>query len=136
MKQLRKDYDDFVEDLFFEPGGQDPALIGWANIGATALEWGIQNDFPISMAELHKTLVRKQRDYGHDNIRRFGRQGLMVRMHDKIARLENLLASGHTPGNESIADTVMDIAGYAAIGIMWESENFLLPLEENSSPGL
>ena len=31
-------------------------------------------------------LVRKQRDYGHHNIARFGRAGLLVRMHDKVAR--------------------------------------------------
>ena len=74
------------------------------------------------------TLVKKQRDYGPENISRFGRQGLLIRCHDKVARLENLLASGKTPENESIHDTYMDIVGYSAIGIMWESRTFLLPL--------
>jgi hypothetical protein len=88
----------------------------------------MENDFKIKEETLVKTLIRKQRDYGPENIRRFGRQGLMVRMHDKIARLENLTLKKDDPNNESIDDTVMDIAGYAAIGIMWESQKFLLPL--------
>jgi hypothetical protein len=73
-------------------------------------------------------VIRKQCDYGHHNIARFGRLGLLVRMHDKIARLENLVSNEKNPSTESIDDTVMDIAGYAAIGIMWENQKFLLPL--------
>jgi len=30
--------------------------------------------------------------------------------------------------NEPISDTILDIAGYSVIGMMWESEIFLLPL--------
>jgi len=54
-------------------------------------------------------------------------------MHDKVARLENLLSSddgGGKPNNESIEDNLMDVVGYAAIGMMWESRLFLLPLAE------
>ena len=129
LEQLRTDYDDFVEQQFHSPAGFDIAKGRWAVIGADALEWGMANGFKINEDTLVKTLIRKQRDYGPENIRRFGRQGLMVRMHDKIARLENLAEKKTDPNNESIDDTVMDIAGYAAIGIMWESMQFLLPLE-------
>ena len=73
-------------------------------------------------------LVRKQRDYGHSNIARFGRAGLLVRCHDKVARLENLLTSGRVPENESVVDNFTDVIGYAAIGIMWENGWFLLEL--------
>jgi hypothetical protein len=54
----------------------------------------------------------------------------MVRLHDKVARLENLTSSGKSPNNESIEDTFLDIIGYCAIGIMWEQRNFLLPLDK------
>ena len=73
-------------------------------------------------------LVRKQRDYGHHNIARFGRAGLLVRCHDKVARLENLLTSGRVPENETVVDNFTDVIGYAAIGIMWENGWFLLEL--------
>lgn len=76
-----------------------------------------------------KTLIKKQTDYGSGNISRFGRDGLLVRCHDKIARLKNLhLVRGGESANESITDTYTDIIGYSAIGMMWERGWFLLPL--------
>jgi hypothetical protein len=77
---------------------------------------------------ISRILVRKQRDYGHHNIARFGRAGLLVRMHDKVARLENLLQWSTDPENESVVDNFIDVIGYASIGIMWERNWFLLPL--------
>jgi hypothetical protein len=49
-------------------------------------------------------------------------------MHDKIARLENLSKSGQSPNNESIKDNYLDVLGYAAVGALWESGDFFLPL--------
>ena len=120
LLQVRSDLDGFIDDM-------------WAVIGGDAVELSIKRGIPQTIDNVHATLIRKQRDYGHENIRRFGRQGLMVRMHDKVARLENLLSSpdgGVKPNNESIEDNIMDVIGYAAIGIMWESRLFLLPLAE------
>jgi hypothetical protein len=128
LERLRLDYDGFIDEFFHSTSGFVKATAQWATIGADSLEWGMENGFKIKEDTLVKTLIRKQRDYGPENIRRFGRQGLMVRMHDKIARLENLVTNDKNPNNESIDDTVMDIAGYAAIGIMWENQKFLLPL--------
>lgn len=79
-------------------------------------------------AHILATLCRKQNDYGHENIARFGRLGLLVRVHDKIARLNNLLAKGGVPQNESIEDTYVDIVGYSAIGMMVERGWFGLQL--------
>lgn len=78
--------------------------------------------------DISDVLVRKQRDYGHENISRFGRIGLLVRCHDKVARLENLEAKGVDPQNESVSDNYMDVIGYSAIGMMWERGWFKLQL--------
>ncbi len=78
--------------------------------------------------QITQTLIRKQHDYGHENISRFGRHGLLVRVHDKIARLKNLILNSSSPNNESISDTYTDIVGYSAIGIMWERGWFGLEL--------
>ena len=129
LERLRADYDSFADEFFHTSSGFTKAIAGWAAIGADALEWGIAHDFGVSEKTLVKTLIKKQRDYGPENIRRFGRQGLIIRVHDKVARLENLVNTSSEPNNESIQDTVMDIAGYSAIGIMWENQQFLLPLE-------
>jgi len=81
--------------------------------------------------DISAILARKQRDYGHHNISRFGRHGLLVRCHDKIARLKNLhLSRAGEAANESLADTYIDIIGYSAIGMMVERGWFLLHLED------
>jgi hypothetical protein len=102
----------------------------WQEIGAKALNWGKNNNIFITPDVLHVTLVKKQRDYGHQNIAKYGRQGLIIRVHDKIARLENLTKRDIDASvqNEPISDTILDIAGYSAIGMMWEDDLFLLPL--------
>jgi hypothetical protein len=101
----------------------------WKEIGGLSLYYAKRNEFEISLEHLASTLVRKQRDYGHNNISKYGRQGLIIRVHDKIARLENLTQKQSAAANEPIEDTLLDIAGYSAIGMMWESGTFLLPLE-------
>lgn len=79
--------------------------------------------------DMTNILIRKQMDYGPHNIARFGRQGILVRCHDKIARLKNLML--HYDGkaqNETLTDTFIDIIGYSAIGMMWERGWFLINL--------
>jgi hypothetical protein len=129
VKDLRLELDKFIDDLYKSAAGYEKATSYWASIGATAIELSQKTSLPLTVAEVSQTLVRKQRDYGSENISRFGRRGLMVRMHDKVARLENLLAQKTEPINESIHDNLLDVVGYAAIGIMWEQKEFLLPLK-------
>jgi hypothetical protein len=104
------------------PGGHPENLISSASAAASLDSWMLRED-------ITSTLIRKQSDYGHHNIARFGRHGLVVRCHDKIARLKNLhLARGGQAANESLTDTYTDIVGYSAIGMMWERGWFLLDL--------
>ena len=126
---LRNHLDYAIENLYRTKGGVPQMVAAWCNIGADSIEAANQHRTPLSVVETVDTLIRKQRDYGPENIRRFGRQGLLVRVHDKVARLENLTNNQRTPNNESIRDTYLDIVGYSAIGIMWETGTFLLPLE-------
>ena len=108
---------------------QPMCFIFWEELGAIGLRLSRSLGFDLDRDFLISTLIRKQRDYGHENIARFGRIGLFVRLHDKVARLENLLQSGATPENESLTDNLLDVLGYCAIGLMWEAEMFLRPLE-------
>ena len=64
-------------------------------------------------------LLSKHADYGPRNISQSPGgplNGLSVRLHDKVARLANLLDKGAEPEHESLADTLLDIANYALIG--------------------
>lgn len=65
-----------------------------------------------------RTICQKQHDYGHDNILWAGEDGLLVRMHDKTARIRNLMSRGDVAANESLEDSWLDVVGYALIGIM------------------
>jgi len=129
LAQLRTDFDEMVDEFFHTPSGSEKMIARWSVVGANAWELAIKKEFEFSVKRLTKILISKQRDYGSENIRRFGRQGLCIRIHDKVARLENLWNQEGIPQNESLEDTLVDIIGYSAIGIMWESQQFLLPLK-------
>lgn len=111
--------------------------MNWANFGAIALSAGStakvfpsreHRDFEVYQAMLADTIVRKQKDYGPDAITRFGTIGILVRTHDKVARLENLHSKKSTPNNESVQDNYLDLLGYAALGIILENNQFFLPI--------
>ena len=107
----------------------------WTFIGGSAIAFCIANDINVSDEGIANTLVKKQKDYGPKNISRFGLNGLVIRTHDKIARIENLLSKPdgvkNAVENESVYDTLLDIGGYAAIALMWNRGTFLLPLNED-----
>lgn len=126
IPQIRDWFDGMVEEFFNKSGAT--ATSQWLILGAKALKWGRLEGWAITQGELIETLVRKQRDYGHHNIAMFGRDGLIIRVHDKIARLENLAGRKDEAANEPIRDTVLDIAGYSTIGMMWDRKQFLLEL--------
>ena len=111
----------------------------WAILGSIAAAVGKKlNFFEVDLDNVEyyvnrisSILVSKQLDYGSENISKFGRTGILVRVHDKVARLENLILKNiQNPNNESILDNLLDLIGYAAIGIMWERDWFLLPIED------
>ena len=73
------------------------------------------------MFELGDLLVRKHQDYGPKNISDApggAINGLLVRMHDKMARLKNLHYNNKSANYESIEDTYKDLANYAVIALM------------------
>ncbi len=79
------------------------------------------------------TVIKKQHDYGPENISKFGMWGLIVRLHDKIARLNNLLSSKrkgfNSVSNETIYDTLLDIVGYSTVALLWINNSFFLPMK-------
>ena len=79
------------------------------------------SDVDTIVNQLTGILLKKQEDYGPFNISHApggAMNGLRVRMHDKLARLNNLSNKGDTPNFESIEDTLIDLANYAIIGLL------------------
>jgi hypothetical protein len=71
--------------------------------------------------ELVELLVSKHKDYGPKNISDSPGgplNGLRVRMHDKLARINNLIDSGKNPNHESLEDSFKDMANYAIIAML------------------
>jgi hypothetical protein len=76
--------------------------------------------------ELQDLLLSKHKDYGPSNIAEApggAINGLRVRMHDKLARINNLYeymedTGGFQPQHESIEDSFKDMANYAIIGLL------------------
>ncbi|MGH7974913.1 MAG: hypothetical protein ACREBR_05260 [bacterium] len=70
-------------------------------------------------------LVSKRRDYG-DNALKGGTHGIVIRMSDKMGRLENLMGisdgtftqKSAVVGNEKIEDTIKDILNYSILFLM------------------
>ena len=71
--------------------------------------------------ECLELLLRKHKDYGPANIANAPGgplNGLRVRLHDKMARVNHLIDSGAAPSNESLRDSFRDGANYFVIGLM------------------
>lgn len=89
----------------------------------------LEYDTLTTVKECVEILVKKNQDYGPDNINNApggALNGLNVRLFDKVSRLNNLLTNKKDPNYESIRDTFIDIVNYGIISILildnkWES---------------
>lgn len=103
-------------------GGQDPQR----SVGNSDFEQAVWD----TMRELGDLLLSKHRDYGPKNISDSPGgplNGLRVRMHDKTARINNLIDNAHKkPHHEPLEDSFKDLANYGIIALLvlrgkWDS---------------
>lgn len=69
-----------------------------------------------------KTYAAKNHDYGNSfdqSLYKFGLIASIVRMNDKMNRLETLTRKNAEVKDESIEDTLLDLANYAIMTVMW-----------------
>lgn len=98
-----------------------------------AREVHLEVDLSNLTTELTDLLLSKHKDYGPKNISQApggAINGLRVRMHDKLARINNLVDSGASPEHESLEDSFKDMANYAIIGLLvlrnkWDNESVI-----------
>jgi hypothetical protein len=84
-------------------------------------ELHLETQLSNTVKELSDLLLSKHKDYGPKNISQAPGgpiNGLRVRMHDKLARISNLVDSGADPQHESLEDSFKDMANYAIIGLL------------------
>ena len=82
--------------------------------------------FDSIVGEMRRTYAAKNADYGSSfdkSMSKYGLVSLAVRLFDKLNRLESL-ASGQAPQvkDEKIEDTLLDIANYAVLGLIYLSK--------------
>lgn len=71
--------------------------------------------------EIHDTYKRKNADYGNSFGEQFNEYGLLsavIRLDDKMRRLKQLLRNEAQVKDESIVDTLLDLANYSIMTIM------------------
>lgn len=71
--------------------------------------------------EVKATLIRKNRDYGDSFAKQFAKYGVLsglIRMDDKMRRLENLVGGAEQNVDESIEDTLLDLCGYSLLTLI------------------
>lgn len=73
-----------------------------------------------------ETYVRKNHDYGNSfdkSLDKFGLIASVVRIGDKMNRIESLVQKKAMVQDESIRDTLLDMASYCVMTIMWLNNN-------------
>ena len=83
----------------------------------SAFEEAVQQKFQ----HAKHVLLTKHKDYGPKNIAGSPGgplNGLRVRMHDKMARINHLMDNNAKPENESLKDSFLDLANYAIIAML------------------
>ncbi|MEM3781792.1 MAG: nucleotide modification associated domain-containing protein [Candidatus Micrarchaeaceae archaeon] len=105
-----KDIEGFADETFFRK---------LAEIAISGASQMANKPVPEIGKECYELGVRKNKDYGSDNILKFGTMGIIVRIGDKINRLNNLFKTGtQEVKDEKLLDTLMDIFNYAVYGVM------------------
>lgn len=93
-----------------------------------------QNSYDAIFAEAKALALRKNADYGNENITSLGEEGVFVRMHDKVARLKQLVWNRKTGEvkTESVEDTYLDLLNYAIFALMLRRGTFESDKEEKA----
>lgn len=69
-----------------------------------------------------KTYAAKNHDYGNsfeESLDKFGLVASVVRLGDKMNRIESLTKKEAQVKDESVKDTLLDMANYAVMTVMW-----------------
>lgn len=87
--------------------------------------------------KMHDTYVAKNSDYGNSFTKlreHFGNTSILIRLYDKLFRAEQLLMNGNQKvEDESIDDTLLDLANYAIMELTERKLERMEKLNEETS---
>ena len=102
------------------------SIMGWENIQAMKDKiekaMGKEDEFTAITEKMHIIYLKKNHDYGKSfdkTMDEFGLTSAVIRMNDKLERLKTLRTTISEITAESIDDTLMDLASYAVMTLMY-----------------
>lgn len=98
------------------------AMVAIRNLGIRpALSDNVEQFISITQ-NMTKTYAAKNHDYGNSfelSLDKFGLVASIVRLGDKMNRIESLTKKEAQVKDESIKDTLLDLANYSIMTVMW-----------------
>ena len=99
---------------------------GLKNLGSRPVLRSNVQQFMDITTNMAKTYAAKNHDYGNSfdqSLNKFGLIASIVRMNDKMNRFETLASKKAEVKNESVEDTLLDLANYSILTVMWLRNN-------------
>lgn len=88
--------------------------------------------------ELEALYTRKNKDYGDsftDSMDTFGMISSVIRLNDKMKRITSLMFNEQLVDDESVRDTLVDMANYSIMTLMWlgqpDAKSYYKPTAED-----
>ena len=82
----------------------------------------VTTDFDSILSKMSELYRKKNHDYGDSftkSCNEFGLTSPIIRMSDKLNRLKTLTKTSPIIGDERVEDTLLDLANYAVMTLVW-----------------
>ena len=90
--------------------------------GCISMIYEHNDDFDVITEQMHDIYIKKNHDYGNSfdkSIDELGIVAAVTRMSDKMERLKSLVKKESEVKDESVQDTLLDLANYAIMTVMY-----------------
>ena len=114
--ELNGKYDNYKSDTLYQ------VIDALEKLGSRPILSGNAQKFMDITNQMIKTYVAKNHDYGNSfdkSLDEFGVDASLVRMNDKTNRLKTLSKNESKVKDESMKDTLLDLANYCIMTYMW-----------------
>lgn len=119
----------YIDEPITELNNTDNSVNSKNSSSNNTLQVGLTEGTPLSVIKfknltnkMSETYERKNHDYGdsfNKSLDKFGLIASVVRMNDKMERIESLMNKEALVKDESIKDTLLDLANYSIMTIVW-----------------
>ena len=82
----------------------------------------VTTDFDLILNQMSELYRKKNHDYGDsftNSCNEFGLTSPIIRISDKLNRLKTLTKTSPIIGDEKVEDTLLDLANYAVMTLVW-----------------